>query len=182
MMEFLLILAIGLCLIYAIRRIVNVIVEGHMADLRAEADARFRLPVKRLSQDSALPVYMSDSAAAADLFAADDVEIPPGMRALVKTGLAGAIPEGCAGFVCSRSGMALKKGVAVLNAPGVIDSDYRGEWGVILINLSRESFHVTAGMRVAQLIILPVQQYGFTEVEDLDETVRGSGGFGHTGD
>lgn len=161
--------------------LIDSVVNGHMAELRQEADARYRIPVKRLSEGAGFPRYMTTGSAAADLVAADDVEISAGMRALVKTGIAGAIPEGCMGFVCSRSGLALKHGIIVANAPGVIDSDYRGEWGVILLNLSREMFTIKSGDRVAQLMILPVEQYDFEETEKLDDTNRGSGGFGHTG-
>jgi dUTP pyrophosphatase len=130
-----------------------------------------------------LPAYATTGSAGVDLCAAVDVElvIEPGMRALVPTGFAIALPGGFEGQVRPRSGLALRHGVTVPNAPGTIDSDYRGEVKVILMNLGAEAFSVARGDRVAQLIVAPVEHVEFEEVEQLDDTDRGSGGFGHTG-
>lgn len=141
--------------------------------------------VKRLPAAMGLPMpqQMSDHAAGVDLCAAVQTEviIPPGARTLVGTGLCMAIPEGYEGQVRPRSGLALKHGVTVLNAPGTIDSDYRGEVGVILINLGEEPFEVKRGDRIAQLVIAPVTAAIFSEADELPVTGRGEGGFGHTG-
>lgn len=130
-----------------------------------------------------LPAYQTDGSAGMDLHAAikEDCSIAPGTRAFFPCGFALAIPEGHEGQVRSRSGLALKHGIAVLNAPGTIDSDYRGEVGVVLINHGEAPFVVSRGMRIAQLVISRVERIGWTEVEDLEETARGEGGYGHTG-
>jgi dUTP pyrophosphatase len=141
--------------------------------------------IKRLphNADLALPAYATAGAAGMDLAAAVDAPqtLAPGERTLVPTGLAIAIPEGFEGQVRPRSGLAAKNGVTVANAPGTIDWDYRGEVKVILINLGKDPFVIERGMRIAQLIIAPVSQVAVVEVEDLDATVRGVGGFGSTG-
>lgn len=133
--------------------------------------------------DLPLPAYQSADAAGFDLSAAveTDLVLAPGAVALVPTGLAMAIPRGFEGQVRPRSGLAAKNGVTVLNTPGTIDADYRGEVKVILINHGSASFTVTRGMRIAQMIIAPVLQAALVEVGSLDETDRGSGGFGSTG-
>jgi dUTP pyrophosphatase len=130
-----------------------------------------------------LPAYATPAAAGLDLLAAVDREtvIPPGGRALIPTGIAVALPEGYEAQVRPRSGLALRHGVTVLNSPGTIDADYRGEVGVILINLGSEPFAVTRGMRVAQLVVSAVTRIGWTEATALPESGRGSGGFGSTG-
>lgn len=130
-----------------------------------------------------LPSYMTEGAAGADLRAAlsSPVEILPGARALVPTGIAMALPPGFEGQVRPRSGLALRHGVTVLNAPGTIDADYRGEVQVLLINHGAEPVTVSRGDRIAQLVVAPVSQAAFVEVEDLDDTPRGSRGYGHTG-
>lgn len=144
-----------------------------------------RLELKRLPHgaDLPLPAYQSDLAAGLDLMAAVDepLVLEPGKRALVPTGLAMAIPAGYEGQVRPRSGLAAKNGVTVLNTPGTIDADYRGEVKVILINLGEEAFTVERGARIAQLVIAPIHQTEIIEVEDLSETARGAGGFGSTG-
>jgi dUTP pyrophosphatase len=119
-----------------------------------------------------------------DLYAAIDADftLAPGTRRLFPCGFALAIPQGYEGQVRSRSGLALKFGVAVLNAPGTIDSDYRGEVGVVLINHGDTPFVVSRGMRIAQLVVSRVEQAGWTEVVELPETGRGQGGYGHTGE
>ncbi|MEC7794911.1 MAG: dUTP diphosphatase [Pseudomonadota bacterium] len=136
-------------------------------------------------RDVALPFYVSVGAAGADVRAnfpdRGSVTLEPGARALVPTGLRMAIPEGYEVQVRPRSGLALKHGVTLANPPGTIDSDYRGELGVILVNLGNAPFEVVHGERIAQLVVAPVTQGVFAVVEDLDETARGAGGFGSTG-
>lgn len=131
-----------------------------------------------------LPAYQTAGAAGLDLVAAvgakDDVVIGPGMRALIPTGLEIAVPPGFEAQVRPRSGLALKHGVTVLNSPGTIDSDYRGEVGVILINHGAELFHVRRGDRIAQLVLAPVQQAVLVRAKELSKTSRGKGGFGST--
>ena len=131
----------------------------------------------------ALPEYATEQSAGVDLRANIDspVVIRPLGRALIPTGLFMALPEGWEAQVRPRSGLAIKKGVTVLNTPGTIDADYRGEVGVILVNLSDEDFVVQDGERIAQMIFKQYGKADFVEVETLDETERGAGGFGHTG-
>jgi dUTP pyrophosphatase len=134
--------------------------------------------------DLPLPAYQSPGAAGLDLLAAissDGVSIAPGATAMIPTGIAVAIPQGFEGQVRPRSGLAAKHAVTVLNSPGTIDSDYRGEVSVVMINHGRESFSVQRGMRIAQLVIAPVVYAQLRQVEKLSETVRGAGGFGSTG-
>lgn len=133
--------------------------------------------------DLELPTYETEDAAGMDLRAAvaSDLVIAPGERALIPTGLAIALPSGYEAQVRPRSGLALKTGISLVNSPGTIDADYRGEIGVIVINHGAEDFTVTRGMRIAQMVIAPVIQASWTEVEDLSETARGAGGFGSTG-
>jgi len=137
------------------------------------------------AKDLPLPEYATPGAAGMDLVAAvpenAPLVIPPRGRAAVPTGLALAIPQGFEGQVRPRSGLALKNGVTVLNAPGTIDSDYRGEVKVILLNTSDEAFEISRGMRIAQIVFARVEQLTFQEVSSLDDTARGSGGFGSTG-
>ena len=143
------------------------------------------LRVRRLphGRDLPLPAYQSDEAAGLDLIAA--VEAPlvlaPGARALVPTGIAIALPLHTEAQVRPRSGLAAKHGVTVLNTPGTIDSDYRGEIRVILINLGDKPFTIERGARIAQMVVAPVARANLVEVDDLDETRRGEGGFGSTG-
>ena len=139
--------------------------------------------VKRLEHgaDLPLPAYATDGAAGMDVLAAEDVTLTPGARHAVATGLALAIPPGFEIQVRPRSGLALKHGITVPNTPGTIDSDYRGELKVILINHGAEDFAVRRGDRVAQLVLAPVTQATWLEVDELGETTRGEGGFGSTG-
>ena len=136
-------------------------------------------------KDLPLPSYQSVHAAGMDLVAALPAAAPltlaPGARALVPTGVAIALPEGTEAQVRHRSGLAAKQGLTVLNAPGTIDADYRGEIQVLLINLGEEPATITRGMRIAQLVIAPVAQARLHEVDILGQTLRGSGGFGSTG-
>lgn len=128
-----------------------------------------------------LPAYATAGAAGMDVVAAEDVTLAPGARHAVATGLALAIPDGYEIQVRPRSGLALKHGITVPNTPGTIDSDYRGELKVILINHGGEPFEIRRGDRVAQLVLAPVTRAGWVEVTALDETARGAGGFGSTG-
>jgi len=139
--------------------------------------------IKRLPHGEGLdlPRYATEGAAGMDVVAAEDVTLPPGARHAVATGLALAIPPGYEIQVRPRSGLALKHGISVPNAPGTIDSDYRGELKVILVNHGSEAFAIARGERVAQLVLAPVTRAGWEEVDDLDETARGAGGFGSTG-
>jgi dUTP pyrophosphatase len=139
--------------------------------------------IMRVRPDAQLPKYMSDGAAGMDLAASLDAEvtIAPGKRALVGTGLAIALPRGFEAQVRPRSGLAAKHGVTVLNAPGTIDEDYRGEIKVILINHGDEPFVVKSGERIAQMVIAPVARVTLDEQSSLDDSARGAGGFGHTG-
>ena len=144
-----------------------------------------KLRIKRLenNQDLPLPNYETDGSAGMDLTAAneDSIVIGPGEIKLVKTGISVALEKGYEAQVRPRSGLALKNGITVLNTPGTIDSDYRGEVGVILINHSKKDFVIERGMRIAQMIIAPYAQAEIVQLEILDETKRGSGGFGSTG-
>lgn len=139
--------------------------------------------IRCLSPEAILPRYMTDLAAGVDLHAALTAEITlaPGARILVPTGLAMAIPPGFEGQVRPRSGLALKKGVSLVNSPGTIDADYRGEVGIIMINHGQNVVTIAPGERIAQLIIAPVVRAEFVEVNELDATLRNTGGFGHTG-
>jgi len=142
-----------------------------------------KVEIKRLRANAIMPRYMTEHAAGMDLHAA--IEAPlilaPGERVLVPTGLAFAIPPGYEGQVRPRSGLALRQGVGLVNAPGTIDADYRGEVQVIVINHGTDPVTFAPADRIAQLIIAPVTRAQLVEVNELDETVRNAGGFGHTG-
>jgi dUTP pyrophosphatase len=146
-----------------------------------------QVKVRRLREDSGgkvpLPRYMTELSSGMDLFAEVEGEVilEPGERKLIPTGLALAIPEGYEGQVRPRSGLALRDGVTLVNTPGTIDADYRGEVGVLLINLGRRPFRVKRGDRIAQLVIAPVCRAVLELAEELDATPRSEGGFGHTG-
>lgn len=141
------------------------------------------VPIKRLPHGAGLdlPAYATSGAAGMDVVSAEDVTLAPGARHAVATGLAMAIPHGFEVQVRPRSGLALKHGITVPNTPGTIDSDYRGELKVILINHGADPFEIRRGDRIAQLVLAPVVQAGWVEVSELDETARGGGGFGSTG-
>ena len=147
------------------------------------APSRVSIPVVRLDPELPLPVYAKSGDAGLDLVASQDVTLSPaGGRALVPTGLAVAIPVGYAGFVQPRSGLAARHGVTCLNTPGLIDSGYRGELKVLLVNTDPdEAFEVHRGERIAQLVIQAVAHAVLVEVDELESTERGEGGFGHTG-
>lgn len=149
----------------------------------AQPSAQRTLVVQRLDSELPLPAYAQPGDAGFDLRAREALTIPAGGgRALVPTGLAVAIPAGYAGFVQPRSGLALKHGITCLNTPGLIDSGYRGELKVLLINTDpSQDFVVERGERIAQMVIQAVEEVTFVEVDELDESVRGTGGFGSTG-
>jgi len=143
-----------------------------------------KLFVKRLSDsttDIALPSYATEHASGLDLRTSEDVELQPGEYKAIPTGIAIEIPEGFEGQVRPRSGLALKYGIACLNSPGTIDADYRGEIKVLLINHGKEVVHFARGERIAQLIIAKYEKVEVKLVEELQETARAGGGFGHTG-
>jgi dUTP pyrophosphatase len=140
------------------------------------------IAIKLLDQDMPVPAYAHDGDAGCDLMSAKDLVLKPGERAMVPTGIAIAIPEGFAGFVQPRSGLAAKHGIGIVNGPGLIDSGYRGEIRVILVNHDpRAAFYIKKGDKIAQLVIQEVTKASFNQVQDLEDTKRGSGGFGSTG-
>ncbi|MFN8930052.1 MAG: dUTP diphosphatase [Alphaproteobacteria bacterium] len=134
-------------------------------------------------KDLALPAYATTHSAGMDLMAAiaDPITLAPGERKLIPTGIAIALPDGFEAQVRPRSGLALKHGLSIVNAPGTVDADYRGEVGVLLINLGQENFSIERGMRIAQMVIAPYSRARFTEVLELPSSERGEGGFGSTG-
>jgi len=152
-----------------------------MANAATSIDVR----VQRLPHGEGLdlPSYQTDDSAGCDLLAAIDSDkvLQPGQRALIPSGLAIALPAGYEAQVRPRSGLALKQGITVLNTPGTIDADYRGEVGVILVNLGDQPVTISRGMRMAQMVVAPVTQAVFHLADSLDETDRGAGGFGSTG-
>lgn len=140
------------------------------------------IQVKRLDSELPLPKRAHPEDAGADLYSAQDLILQPGERALVRTGVAIALPIGTVGLIHPRSGMAAKHGLSIVNTPGTIDAGYRGELMVCLLNTDRtEAIEITRGMRIAQLVIQRVELAQFEEVDQLDETERGSGGYGSTG-
>ena len=146
-----------------------------------QLDSAVRIEVVRSDPGVALPVYAREGDAGLDVAAAATVRLEPGGRELVPTGLRVAIPAGYAGLVMPRSGLALRSGVTVLNAPGLIDSGYRGEIGVLLVNHGARTVVIQRGERIAQLVIQPVARAQLVEVRELPESRRGEGGFGSTG-
>ncbi len=142
-----------------------------------------KVNIKKLHPNAVVPAYMTEHAAGMDLCTVieEPVVLAPGERALLPTGLALEIPPGYEGQVRPRSGLALKKGISLVNSPGTIDADYRGEVGIIIINHGAEAVEFLPGDRIAQLIIAPVTQAVLAEVDELNDSVRSSGGFGHTG-
>ena len=142
-----------------------------------------KILIKRLSKEVSLPKYETNGSSGMDLAADVDanINIDPGKTAIIPTGLALSIPKGFEVQIRPRSGLAAKQKISVLNTPGTIDADYRGEIKVILINLGQETFKVEKGLRIAQMVVCPVVQAQLKEVDDLNETERGKGGFGSTG-
>lgn len=146
------------------------------------SDDKLVLPIKRLDKSVELPSYAYEGDAGLDLRSSETVDLAPFERRLVSTGLAVAIPDGYAGFVQPRSGLALKKGLSMANTPGLIDAHYRGELKVCAINLDpKETIHIEKGERIAQLVIQKVPVVTLQEVEELSQTDRGEGGFGSSG-
>ena len=142
----------------------------------------FEVTVTRLDPGVPLPTYAHPGDAGADLVTAVDVDLAPGERVLVPTGIAVALPDGLAAFVHPRSGLALRHGLSIVNTPGTIDAGYRGEIKVLLVNHdARESVRLSRGDRIAQLVIQRVERVAFTEVESLPDSARGAGGYGSTG-
>ena len=143
----------------------------------------FEVEIKKLSEDAVLPAYQTEGAAGMDISACltEDVILNPMERKLIPTGFAIAVPNGYAAYLYARSGLASKKGITLPNCVGVIDSDYRGEVKVALVNLSDEPFEIKNGDRIAQMVISPVIQAILVEKEELSETKRAGGGFGSTG-
>lgn len=140
------------------------------------------VPIKRLDKTMTLPTYAYTGDAGLDLMASEDVTLEPFARTLIPTGLAIAIPEGYAGFVLPRSGLALRSGLSLANTPGLIDAHYRGELKVVALNLDPQTpIHITRGERIAQLVIQQVPVVDLVEVDELDTTDRGAGGFGSSG-
>jgi dUTP pyrophosphatase len=144
-----------------------------------------KIYIKRLKKDHpvSLPEYMTEGSSGMDLFAslAQEVTLVPGERKLIPAGISVAIPEGFEGQIRPRSGLAIQKGIGIVNGPGTIDADYRGEVGVLLINFGKEPFTIRNGDRIAQMVISPVYRATLEEVDDLPPTRRQGGGFGHTG-
>jgi dUTP pyrophosphatase len=141
-----------------------------------------QLPIQRLRDDAVIPERAYEGDAGLDLAACDRVELGPGQRAVVGTGLAVAVPEGYAGFVQPRSGLADRHGISIVNSPGLIDSGYRGEIKVILLNTDASTpFVIDPGMRIAQLVVLPVPELDLVETDELPETERGVRGYGSSG-
>lgn len=157
--------------------------EGGSGDRASSDRTAIQVRVRRVRGALPLPAYETGGAAGMDLRAAIEASVTllPGERALVPTGLAIALPTGFEAQVRPRSGLALKHGITVLNAPGTIDEDYRGEVAVILVNHGREPFVVDPGARIAQIVFAPVTRAVWAEATSLDETTRGSGGYGSTG-
>lgn len=146
------------------------------------SDDRVVVPIKRLDKSVELPTYAYEGDAGLDLRSNEDVTLAPHERRLVGTGLAVAIPEGYAGFVQPRSGLALREGLSMANTPGLVDSHYRGELKVCAVNLdNKNDIHIERGERIAQLVIQRVPVVDLKEVDELDETDRGAGGFGSSG-
>jgi dUTP pyrophosphatase len=148
------------------------------------SEAAPRIEIRRLHPEAALPSHMTPGSAGLDLKAClpeGPIDLPPGARRLVPTGLQLALPPGHEGQVRPRSGLALRLGLTVLNAPGTIDADYRGELGVLLVNLGQEPVTIAHGDRIAQLVVARVAACEVVEVDVLADTLRGSGGFGSTG-
>ena len=142
---------------------------------------KVELKIKKLNELAQIPAYQTEEAAGFDLHSIEEVEIAPMQRILVGTGISFEIPKGYEIQIRPRSGLAYKLGISVLNTPGTIDSDYRGEIKVLLINLSSESVKLKCGERIAQAVVKEVCQASFVEVDDLNETKRGESGFGSTG-
>ena len=142
---------------------------------------KIKVQITKIKDNAKIPSYAHKGDAGMDLYSTEDYTIKPGERVLVSTGIKIALPNGFEAQVRAKSGLALKYGLTVLNAPGTIDSEYRGEVGVIAINLGQEDYNIKAGEKVAQLVIKNVYEAELEELDNLDDTTRGDGGFGSTG-
>lgn len=142
---------------------------------------KVRIPLQRLDDELPIPAHARPGDGGVDLHARDDVVLGPGERSVVPTGVAVAIPDGYAGLVTPRSGLAARHGISIVNGPGLVDAGYRGEIKIVLVNLSDEEFPIARGERIAQLVVVPVAAQEFVVVDELPVTTRGSGGFGSTG-
>jgi dUTP pyrophosphatase len=140
-----------------------------------------RIPLKRLDDGLPIPGHAHPGDGGVDLYAREPARLEAGQRAVVPTGIAVAIPDGFAGLVTPRSGLAARNGISVVNGPGLVDAGYRGEIQVVLVNLSTEVFVVERGDRIAQFVVIPVSVQEFVPVNELPDSARGSGGFGSTG-
>lgn len=140
-----------------------------------------KVKIKKIKKNAVIPQYAKKGDAGVDLCSTEDYVLKPGERTLVSTGIKISVPEGYEAQVRPRSGLAIKNGISICNTPGTIDSGYRGEVGVIVINHGQEEFEIKKGARIAQMILNKVETAEFEEVDELDETERGEGGFGHTG-
>jgi dUTP pyrophosphatase len=140
-----------------------------------------KIPLRRLDDGLPIPAHAHPGDGGVDLCARGSVKLDPGQRAVVPTGIAMAIPDGFAGFVTPRSGLAARSGISVVNGPGLVDAGYRGEIKVVLVNLSSEVFEIDRGDRIAQFVVIPVTVQEFVVVDELPGSPRGSGGFGSTG-
>jgi dUTP pyrophosphatase len=156
--------------------------EGYRNMEEYRAALRHTVLFKRLNPDAQLPAYANAGDSGMDLVSVDNAFLMPGEHVMVKTGLSVELPGGHEGQVRPRSGLAVKYGITVLNAPGTVDCGYRGEIGVVLVNHGSNPFQVSKGMRVAQLVIVPVQQFNVRFVSGLSDTERGAGGFGSSGE
>ncbi|WJZ02855.1 Deoxyuridine 5'-triphosphate nucleotidohydrolase [Corynebacterium freiburgense] len=151
-------------------------------NIQQDSGTQLRIPIRRLDNELPLPQRAHRGDAGVDLMSTSDLELQPGQRALVGTGIAIALPLGYAGFIHPRSGLAAKHGLSIVNSPGTVDADYRGELKVCLINLDPQNpIAISRGDRIAQLVIQKVELCEFTEVSELDATLRGDGGYGSTG-
>lgn len=156
--------------------------EGKLEDIiKQSLTNQVGVNVKKLHDDAVLPTYGTDGAAGFDFYSVEDYVVKPGQTIIVKTGLAMAIPKNFYLAVVPRSGVSVKTKIRIANAPGTVDSDYRGEVGIIIDNFGTEDFVVEKGYRIAQGLILPVFQANWNLVDDLDDTARGAGGYGSTG-
>lgn len=168
--------------IYPLSGFLNVGVRGKICAIIQIMERPMEIRLKQLDKELPLPSYAHDGDAGCDLYSRINLLLKPGERELVPTGIAVSIPEGYAGFIQPRSGWALEYGISIVNTPGLIDSKYRGEIKVILINLDpRKEFRIKRGDKICQLVIQRVERVDFNAVSDLDQTKRGKDGFGSTG-
>jgi len=140
-----------------------------------------KIKIKKIKENAIVPKYAHHGDAGVDLYSTEDYILKPGERTLVSTGIAIAIPPGHEAQVRPKSGLALKHGISIVNTPGTIDCSYRGEIGIIAINLGNEDFKIEKGNKIAQMVFNKIEEADFEEVEELDDTTRGDGGFGSTG-